>query len=174
VRRAEQGDESALPELRAALDTNPWIWERYGDLAQQSQAAWLQLIAGQNLMLRESIERKAEQMRAELAGPDPPPTERLLVERVVACWLQAQYADAAYAQLKGNNPGQHTLALRRQNSAQQRYLHAIRTLVTVQKLLRPAPSPLQLLRRPVDETAGPPAALRARAGVAPDGVPVVN
>jgi hypothetical protein len=174
VRRAEQGDESAMPELRAALDTNPWIWERYGDLAQQSQAAWLQLIAGQNLLLRESIERKAEQMRAELAGPDPSPQERLLVACVVACWLQTQYADAAYAQLQGNNPGQHTLALRRQSSAQQRYLHAIRALATVQKLLRPAPSPLQLLRRPVDETAGPPAALRARAGATPDGVPVVN
>jgi hypothetical protein len=39
VKRAEQGDESALPTLRAALDANPWIWERYGDLAQQSQAA---------------------------------------------------------------------------------------------------------------------------------------
>ena len=39
VKRAEQGDESALPELRVALDANPWIWERYGDLAQQSQAA---------------------------------------------------------------------------------------------------------------------------------------
>ena len=68
VKRAEQGDESALPELRAALDTNPWIWERYGDLARQSQAAWLQLIAGPNLLLRESVERKAEQLRAELAG----------------------------------------------------------------------------------------------------------
>ena len=113
VERAEGGDESVMPELRAALNANPWVWERYGDLAQQSMAAWLQLIAGSNLLLQESTRRKAEQLRAELAGPAPSPLERLLVERVVACWLQTNYADAAYAQLKGTNPAQHTTALRR-------------------------------------------------------------
>src|SRR4051794_11445512 len=77
-RRAEQGDGTALPELRAALDANPWVWDRYGDLAQQSQAAWLRLIAGPDLLLRESVERKAAQLRAELAGPEPSPLERLL------------------------------------------------------------------------------------------------
>src|SRR6516164_1103310 len=108
VERAEKGDASVLGELRVALDANPWVWERYGDLAQQSQAAWLRLVAGRNLLLLESARRKAEQLRAELAGPAPSPLERLLVERVVACWLQVHYADAAYAQLKGTNPAQHT------------------------------------------------------------------
>ena len=69
VERAEQGDEGVLGELRAALDANAWVWERYGDLGRQSQAAWLQLIAGRNLLLLESTQRKAEQLRAELAGP---------------------------------------------------------------------------------------------------------
>jgi len=154
VKRAEQGDESALPELRAALDANPWIWERYGDLARQSQAAWLQLIAGTNLLLRESVERKAEQLRAELAGPGPSPLEKLLVERVIACWLQVQYADAAYAQLQGPSPGQHTAALKRQAGAQQRYLFAIKTLATVRKLLKPAPSTLELLGYPAGKRGG--------------------
>src|SRR5262245_35901484 len=145
VKRAEQGDESALPTLRAALDANPWIWQRYGDLAQQSQAAWLQLIAGPNLLLRESVERKAEQLRAELAGPEPSPLERLLVERVIACWLQTQYADASYAQQQNPSPAQHTAALKRQAGSHQRYLHAIKTLATVRKLLKPVPSTLELL-----------------------------
>jgi hypothetical protein len=151
VQRAEEGDEAVLPELRAALDANPWVWQRYGDLAQQSQAAWLQLIAGKNLLLHEATQRKAEQLRAELAGPGPSPLERLLVERIVSCWLQTNYADAAYAQLKGTTPAQHTAALRRQNAAQQRYLQAMRALVTIRKLLRPAPSPFELLSRPVAE-----------------------
>jgi hypothetical protein len=154
VKRAEQGDESSLPTLRAALDTNPWIWERYGDLAQQSQAAWLQLIAGPNLLLRESVERKAEQLRSELAGPGPSPLERLLVERVIACWLQVQYADAAYAQQTSPSPGQHTAALKRQAGSHQRYLHAIKTLATVRKLLKPAPSTLELLGYPAGKRAG--------------------
>ena len=154
VKRAEQGDASALPELRAALDTNPWIWERYGDLAQQSQAAWLQLIAGPNLLLRESVERKTEQLRAELAGPGPSPLERLLVERVIACWLQTQYADAAYAQQQNPSPGQHTAALKRQAGSHQRFLHAIKTLATVRKLLKSAPSTLELLGYPAGKGAG--------------------
>jgi hypothetical protein len=166
VERAEQGDASVLGELRAALDRNTWVWERYGDLAQQSQAAWLLLIAGSNLMLQESTRRKAEQLKAELIGPGPSPLERLLVERVIACWLQTNYADAAYAQLKGNAPGQHAAALRRQGAAQQRYLQAMRALVTIRKLLRPAPSPFELLSRPVAE-----AGARAPAKPAPEAPP---
>jgi len=37
-------------------------------------------------------------MRTELAGPRPSPIERLLVQRVVACWLQVYHADAMAAQ----------------------------------------------------------------------------
>ena len=147
VERAEQGDEGVLGELRAALDVNPWVWQRYGDLAKQSQAAWLQLVAGRNLLLLESARRKAEQLRAELAGPAPSPLERLLIERIVATWLQVHYSDASYAQLKGTNPAQHTAALQRQNSAQQRYLQAVKSLATVRKLLRPAPTPVEIATR---------------------------
>jgi hypothetical protein len=171
VERAEQGDASVLGELRAALDRNAWIWERYGDLAQQSQGAWLQLIDGSNLMLHEATRRKAEQLRAELAGPAPSPLERLLVERVVACWLQTNYADAAYAQLKGNAPAQHAAALRRQGAAQQRYLQSMRALVNIRKLLRPAPSPLDLALRPVPEQ---PAGRLAGSPAPADGEPVLN
>jgi hypothetical protein len=166
VERAEQGDASAMPELRVALDANPWVWERYGDLGRQSQAAWLRLLAGPNLMLHESTRRKAEQLRAELAGPGSSPLETLLAERVVACWLQVHYADASYAQLKGTTPAQHTAALRRQNSAQQRYLQSMRALATIRKLLRPAPSPFELLSRPVAE-----AGARTPAKPAPEAPP---
>ena len=171
VQRAEQGDEGVLGELRAALDANPWVWERYGDLAQQSQGAWLQLVAGRNLLLLESARRKAEQLRAELAGPAPSPLERLLIERIVATWLQVHYSDASYAQLKGTNPAQHTAALQRQNSAQQRYLQALKALATVRKLLRPGLSPVDLALRPVPER---PAGRLAGASAPADGEPVLN
>jgi hypothetical protein len=172
VERAEQGDASVMGELRVALDANPWVWERFGDLTKQSQAAWLLLIAGRNLLLLESTQRKAERLRAELAGPKPSPVERLLVERIVSCWLQTNYADSAYAQLpKGANPAQHTAALQRQNSAQQRYLQAVKALATVRKLLRPGLSPLDLALRPVPER---PAGRLAGASVAAEGEPVLN
>ena len=171
VQRAEQGDETVLGELRAALDVNPWVWERYGDLAKQSQGAWLQLVAGKNLLLLESAQRKAEQMRAELAGPAPSPLERLLVERVVSTWLQVHYSDASYAQLKGATPAQHATALGRQNSAQGRHLQALRALATVRRLLRPGLSPVDLAMRPVPER---PAGRLAGASAPADGEPVLN
>ena len=73
---------------------------------------------------------------------------------MIACWLQVQYADAAYAQLQGPSPGQHTAALKRQAGAQQRYLFAIKTLATVRKLLKPAPSTLELLGYPAGKGGG--------------------
>src|SRR5262249_46508046 len=75
------------------------------------------------------------------------PLERLLVERIVSCWLQTNYADASYAQLKGDSPALHTAALRRQNSAQQRYLQAVKALATGRKVLRPAPAPVEIATR---------------------------
>jgi hypothetical protein len=147
LRRAEQGDEAALPALGLALDAHPEIWQRYGDLGRQAEAAWVQLVCGPNLLLRESLSRKLEELRAELAGPSPSPLERLLVARVLACWLQVHYADTAYAQLKAASPAQHSAALKRQNSAQQRYVQTVRALATVTRLLRPALSPVDVAVR---------------------------
>src|SRR5262245_21105525 len=120
VQRAEKGDESAIPELRAALDVNPWVWERYGDLGQQAMAAWLQLICGPNLLLRESVERKVGELKGKLSGPEPSPLERLLVARVAACWLQVHYADGTYAQATGPQvtPAARQELMKRQESAQ--------------------------------------------------------
>src|SRR5262245_1955874 len=55
VQRAQQGDEGALPELRQALDNHPEFWQRCGDLALQAQTAWVQLISGKDILLRESL-----------------------------------------------------------------------------------------------------------------------
>jgi hypothetical protein len=127
-----------LPELRQVLDAHPETWQRYGDLALQAQEAWLQLISGPNLLLRESLARKLDQLKVELADTDPSPLEKLLIERATATWLQLQYADAGYAQAKANSAAQHQALQRRQNSAQQRHLQALKMLVTVRKLLSPA------------------------------------
>jgi hypothetical protein len=158
VQRARQGDEASLPELRQALDAHPEIWRRYGDLARQAEVIWLDLAAGPDLLLRESLGRKLEELRAELAGPAPSPLEKLLVCRVVAGWLQVHYADAAYAQLRGGGlgPAQHASALKRQTAAQQGYLQAIRALATVRQLLRPPLSPVDLARGTVAEAPAVP------------------
>jgi hypothetical protein len=176
VERAQQGDLDVLPELRRALDADATLWRDYGDLAAHAECSLIMLAAGKDLMLGESLQRKLAAMKKELGGEAPSPVERLLVERVTATWLQASYYDGLVAQSPGASDARLKALQRQQDAAHRRHLAALKTLATVRRLVTPPPSPLQMLRRPVDETAGPPAAaaLRKRAGVAPDGVPVAN
>jgi hypothetical protein len=137
--------------------------------------AWLELVAGPNLLLREALERKLAELKADLAGPAPSKLEELLVARVVAGWLQVHYADATYAQLKGNaTPAQHSAMQKRQTAAQHRYLQAIKALATVRKLLKPGPSPLELAPRAMAETPGDLPSRCGRSTSPANGLAVVN
>jgi hypothetical protein len=136
--RAQRGDAKALARLRPIFDASPAVWEACGDLAAQAESAWVEMIAGDQLLLDEAVRRKVANLREELGGPAPTPLERLLVERIAACWLQVQYFDVRYAQSAGElgiQWGEHYQ--RRQDRAQRRYLAAIRTLAQVRRLLTP-------------------------------------
>src|SRR4051794_35160217 len=91
--RSAAGDRSVLPQLRAVFDERPGLWQRLGNLAAHVEAGWIGLIAGPNLAMTESLQRTVEAMKRELAGPAPSPLEKLLVDRIVAVWLQAHQAD---------------------------------------------------------------------------------
>jgi hypothetical protein len=138
LKRAAAGDATALPPIRELLRA-PGIIEAWGgDLARRAERALLDAAAGDNLVFKEAVTRKLELLRAELAGPNPTPLERLLVDRIVACWLQVQDADVRAARALPNA----TLAggdyvQRRQDRAHRRYLAAIKTLALVRKLALP-------------------------------------
>ena len=130
VQRAQQGDVTALPLLREALEGDPSLWQEYGDLAAQAQEAWLQLLAGTDYLLAESVRLKLGALRQELSAEGASPLEKLLIERVVACWLQTCYSDSVYAQAKGpaSTPSVRQELMKRQDSSQRRYLAAIKQL----------------------------------------------
>ena len=141
LERAESGDRSVLPALEMLLDATPEVWRAYGDLARVAEDAWVELVAGPNLLLKESLRRKLAERKSELlSGQSASPLERLLVERVGAGWLQTAYADAAAAQARKKplHLAQLEQQHRRQERAQKGYLAAIRTLVWVRKLLATA------------------------------------
>jgi hypothetical protein len=144
--------------VREALEADPSLWQEYGDLAAQAQEAWVQLLAGADYMLAESVRLKLGALREELGAEGASPLEKLLIERVVACCLQVHYADAFYAQAKG--PGSTTSVrqelMKRQESSHTRYLAAIKQLALVRNLLKPALSPLQLAQATVSEDAAVP------------------
>jgi hypothetical protein len=137
LKRAQSGDTSTLPVLRKMLQDPNVVDQFGGDLAHQAEQSLIKAAAGQDLAFKEALTRKLELLRDELAGPDPTPVERLLVERIVACWLQVQDADVRYAQAKDLSPPWGEYYQRRMDRAHRRYLSAIKVLALVRKLALP-------------------------------------
>lgn len=96
--RANDGDEGALPKLREIFDEVPTLVRKFMDPAKTAERSAVDLYATEgDLLAREAILRILEQMRSELEGEHPTPLRRLLVERVVATWLQVQCYETLYA-----------------------------------------------------------------------------
>src|SRR5262249_1483680 len=134
--RAQSGDASTLPGLRKMLE-DPILVNSFGNLAEQAERSFIRAAAGDDLPFREALTRKLQLLREELAGPNPTPIERLLVERVAACWLQVQDADVRAAQAKNLPPTWAEFYQRRMDHAHRRYLSSLKTLALVRKLAVP-------------------------------------
>jgi hypothetical protein len=154
LKRAQGGDASTLPALRKLLQEPAAVDELGGDLAQQAALSLIAAAAGKNLMFKEALTRKLELLRAELAGPSPAPVERLLVERVVACWLQVQDADVRYAQARDLSLAWGEHYQRRMDRAHKRYLSALKTLALVRRLALPVLLVNSPGRQPAPDRAG--------------------
>jgi hypothetical protein len=135
--RAQKGDKSALPALREFLKEPALVDALGGDLAKQAQLTLINKFSGQNLLFRESLTCKLDLLRDELAGTSPTPLERLLVERIVACWLHLHHLETIYAGKESMSLELGSYYQRSISSAQKRYLAAIKTLALVRKLAVP-------------------------------------
>jgi hypothetical protein len=140
LRKAEKGDKTVLPTLRTWMDRTPGYWEEMGDLAHTARASLIRSLSGdKNLVVQEAHARKCAALTAELAGPQPSPLERLLVERIVLCWLHLHYDETLYVQHREKlTLRQDEFFQQRISKAQARYLAAIRTLAQVRRLGVPA------------------------------------
>src|SRR5262249_26280175 len=99
VHSAQSGDEKALPALRELLKEPHFVEIFGGNLARLAQHTLIRKYSGKNLLSSETLIRKVEIMRDELAGPSPTPLERLLVERIVTCWLHLHQLEAIYSNM---------------------------------------------------------------------------
>jgi hypothetical protein len=143
-KRAEAGEKGTRRELRRAVgDSAPEAIRQASDIARKGHKMLIGAAAGGDLLMEEALAARLDVMRAEVAGEDPTPLERLLTERVVSCWLLVELLEAlTSAQLQ---TGEHMkdkrvshsflkFVLNWQESAQRRYLSAIRELARVRKL----------------------------------------
>jgi hypothetical protein len=164
LERAAQGDATVLAELSDALKRYPELVEILGDLTKHAEDALLGLIAGTCLAAREAIKLQLCELRQRLHADAKNELERLLAGQVVLDWAALQHAQldlAAHQKQASTGPGALG-AQRRLDRAHARFLATSKTLATVQRLLRRAPSPLDLLRP--SEDASVPRAERSRTG----------
>jgi hypothetical protein len=138
IRRAEGGDQAALPAVRELLAKTGVAATLGGDLARRAQDTLLAAFAGANLLAREATARRMEELRAELAGATPTPVERLLAERAVACWLHLYHLENSYAGKASMTLDLGAYYQRCIDRAHKRYLSALKALADVRKLALPA------------------------------------
>jgi hypothetical protein len=140
-KRAEGGDKAARRELRRAVrESAPGVVARCSDFAGSYRRVLAKTASGSDPLLQEALEARARLMEAEVAGPRPSPLESLLAERVVSGWLLVELMEALVAGQLGRDtahrvPASYLLQMvKLQESANRRYLSAIKTLAQVRKL----------------------------------------
>ena len=138
LKRAAKGDTATLPAIRKLLENPANIDAFGGNLARYAQRLLVSALSGEDLSVREAIHAKLDVLRKELLGENPTPVERLLVERVVACWLSVQDAEIRTASQKEMTLKQGDFHQRRLDATHRRYLAALKALALVRKLAIPA------------------------------------
>ena len=133
---ARKGNKKVLPMLRRALDEHPELVIHYGSLTLQVQENWLQLVAGKDLLLAETMRRHLDAMRKELAGANPSLLDRLLVDRILACHVEVLYFGA----METTDPTAANTRVARYRmdrgaQAHKQFLSAVKMLATVRNLV---------------------------------------
>jgi hypothetical protein len=136
--RASKGDKATLPAVRKLLEDPANVERLGGNLARYAQGLLVKALSGEDLAVREAINAKLATMRKELLGENPTPVEVLLVERVVACWLQVQDAEIKLGHHGDMSIRQADFHQRRLDATNRRYLAALKALALVRKLAVPA------------------------------------
>jgi hypothetical protein len=124
-----------------------------GDLAFQVRYALAKKMAGNDVLAREVVLKKGENLRNELSGQNPSPLERLLVDRVVICWMYVSYLELIYLQSGDCTLAQGVYRQKALDRAHGRYLSATKTLADVRRLAIPALQ-LNIAKKQVNVAAG--------------------
>ena len=128
----------------------------------QVEAKFVEKIGGNHAALREAILAQLTTLKEQLAGQNPSPIERLLVDRVVVCWLQLAHADLLFADARSIELGNYWQHY--QDRAHRRYLSAVKMLAVVRRLAMP----IQLDVKVASHTAGNEGTILSRSRFLPD------
>jgi hypothetical protein len=125
--------------LRQALRERPELWRAAGDLLG---TAIKRAVASLNstTLVKEVMEARCEQLRAELAGEGAGELEKLLAAQAALCYLRLAVCEQRYDEATS---GEHSIAAglyweKRLTAAHRRYEGSLVALARVRRLLRPA------------------------------------
>src|SRR5262245_53750852 len=79
----------------------------------------------------ESMKLTVAATQAEMAGEHASCMARLLVDQVIACWIEVNYLESLAAEPAHGSVEVAGFRLKRLESAQRRYLQALKTLTTL-------------------------------------------
>jgi hypothetical protein len=138
---AQNGDTEALRQVLWSLALEPERGAKLLDVPTQIRRNLIEAHTDpQNALVKRLTETQCEMVRADLlASCTGTPLERLLVDRVVTCWLAAYLADGSAAVGGQYASSSAEYYLRRQDRAHRRFLQSLEALARVQRLMRPGP-----------------------------------
>lgn len=144
MRLADGGDAAALNRMTARFADGAKgsaFAGMIGSPGWYAEEAMLKVFAGDSRVGAAAGRRKLDDMRRELAGPDAPPLERMLADRVAYCWFRLYQleADAARPDVE-LTISQSEFLQRRIDLAHRRHLTAVKALAVVHKLGLPSTS----------------------------------
>ncbi len=138
INQANAGEDSVMPKIRELLRHAPHLIPLMGgDLSQRAEQLIVDRLSGDRLAMKQSLSENLQRLRDELSGPNSTPLERLLVERVVTCWLHVQFADLQLVQRGEVSVTVGDYLQRQQDRAHRRFLAAVKSLTTVRRLALP-------------------------------------
>lgn len=133
IKQAEDGDEDALRQLQIMMKGNPNLWRPFGDLSQHVIRQLLNVTVGKNLVAREGLKFKLEEMREEMSGESVSPIRRMAIEQVLITWV-----DVHYQVLLASRPGLSKTARRcfegRVQRASKRHTEALKTVAQIEQV----------------------------------------
>ena len=139
IQKAMTGDEASLIAIRTFFDQTPTIWQEAFNITKKVETAWIQTIAGKDLLTREGLERQVNSLKTTLIAQSSSSLEHLIIENICTTWLAWKQAElAAATQLQRNNGmGLTQIQQNHLTACQKRYLWAIRELAKMRQLLAP-------------------------------------
>jgi hypothetical protein len=135
VECADRYDDQARIALRTYCQEHREIWPQVQFFVTQVEAELVQLAAGDDPTLTSEIVQGLAGIRAQLAGQNPTPVERAVVDLVALRWPHWQHASALSEEHRGSSWRLRERLRHRQNHCRRRYHAGLGMLAKVQRLL---------------------------------------